>query len=114
MHFGTRSGNQLQGPPRHFAGLVEALHLGEYDAQVGQRQAMFRHQVDGLLELLGGLGQLAHVGVGRAQFVVGIGELGIERDRLAEELRGGGLVVLGQQLLAPVERLLRLPRDLMC
>ena len=66
VHFAADAGNDLQGAPRYDTGLMEALHFGQYDAQIRQGEAVFRHQVDSLLKLLGGCGQLAQRNFGSA------------------------------------------------
>ena len=67
-----------------FSGLTIAVHPDQRDAQVRERQTVFGRQVDGFLELLHGLGQLASRQIDGAQVVVGSGKLRIDGQRFKE------------------------------
>ena len=58
--------NDLKGPPRYDTGLMEAMHLGQYDAEIRQGETVFGHQVDSFLKLFGGGRQLAQRNLGGA------------------------------------------------
>jgi hypothetical protein len=105
MYGWAGAGYDLEGAARHFAGFAQTPHLGEHDAEVGKSELVFGGDVDGFLELFGGLGESSHGSLRGAEFVVSIDELGVERDRLAVKVEGLRDVVFGEELLTFIELL---------